>query len=90
MVEDKAERSMGTKDRVFWKPIGKYGDIMNNHKEKKQKRTTTKKNCRKTKPQEKRDNEDTEDTSQAVTSYSVSLCPEEELSEKTKSFSISI
>lgn len=37
MVADKAERRVGTKDRVFWKPIGEYGDIMNNEKEKKEK-----------------------------------------------------
>lgn len=37
MIADKAERRMGTKDRVFWKPTGKYGDIMKNEKEKKEK-----------------------------------------------------
>lgn len=44
MVADKAERRMGTKDRVFWKPLGKYRDVMNNEKEEKEK-----KNHRKTK-----------------------------------------
>lgn len=38
MVADKAERRMGTKDRVFWKPLGKYGDVMNNEKEEKEKK----------------------------------------------------
>lgn len=42
MIADKAERRMGTKDRVFWKPIGKYGDIMNSDKEKKEKGTKKK------------------------------------------------
>lgn len=36
MVADKAERRMRTKDSVFWKPVGKYGDIMNNEKEEKE------------------------------------------------------
>lgn len=37
MIADKAERRMGTKDRVFWKPTGKYRHIMKNKKEKKEK-----------------------------------------------------
>lgn len=37
MVADKEESRMGTKDRVFWKLIGKYGDIMNDEKGKKEK-----------------------------------------------------
>lgn len=46
MVADKAEGRMESKERVSWKPTGKYGKIMNNEKENKEK---GKKNHSKTK-----------------------------------------
>lgn len=36
VVADKAERRMGSKERVSWKPMGKCGRIMNNGKENKE------------------------------------------------------